>query len=85
MRVTLRIDDELLEAAKRWAREQGVSLGTVVEAALRRELSEPGAPREAPAIPVFTRGTGPRPGVDVISASGLSELVDDDIELDQLG
>ena len=39
MRTTVSISDELLAAAKRKARELGVSLGEVIDAALRRELA----------------------------------------------
>ncbi|HVX20104.1 MAG TPA: PIN domain-containing protein [Acidimicrobiales bacterium] len=66
MRTTVAIDDHLLAAAKARAREQGGTLGQLVEAALRRELSHE-EPSTGVPLPVFTSGTGPRPGVDLRS------------------
>jgi Arc/MetJ family transcription regulator len=82
MRTTISISDELLAAAKRRARERGVTLGEVVDAALQRELSEPAERREAPAVPVFRGGTGPRPGIDLTSNRALHEALDEGLELD---
>lgn len=86
MRTTLAIDDELLRAAKRRAQARGVTLGAVVEAALRRELSSPpdgaGVPR--PPLPVFEGGSGPRPGLDLTSNRALHEALDAEIDLDRL-
>ena len=84
MRTTVSIDDELLGAAKRRARERGQTLGEVVDAALRREFADPtqdGPP--PPPVPVFTGGTGPRPGVDLTSNRGLHEALDEGVELDR--
>jgi len=84
MRTTVSIDDELLAAAKRQARNRNETLGQVIESALRRELS--GSQEDlgpAPRIPVFTGGSGPRPGIDLTSNRALHEALDDDIELDR--
>lgn len=83
MRTTLSIADELLVAAKRRAREQGTTLGAVVEAALRRELAA-NEQRESPPIPVFSAGTGARPGLDLTSNRALHETLDEGRPLDQL-
>jgi Arc/MetJ family transcription regulator len=82
MRTTISISDELLAAAKRRARERGLTLGEVVDAALQRELSEPDERRETPAVPVFHGGTGPRPGIDLTSNRALHEALDEGLELD---
>lgn len=82
MRTTLSIDDEVLEAAKVRARQRGVSLGSVVEAALRRSLSTEDA-GDVPPIPVFTGGTGPRRGVVLTSNRAMAELLDEDVPLDR--
>lgn len=76
MRTTVSIDDELLVAAKRRARERGTTLGQVVDDALRRELA---ATRATPsvAVPVFRGGNGLRPGVDVNSNRALYEALDE--------
>jgi hypothetical protein len=82
MRTTVAIDDELLGAAKRRGRQRGETLGQVIEAALRRELA--GSPdRGVPvAVPVFTGGSGPRPGVDLTSNRALHEALDEGLDLD---
>lgn len=83
MRTTVAIDDELLAAAKRRARERGTSLGSVIEDALRRALLSSPDDRPAPALPVYRGGTGPRPGVDLTSNAALAELLDEDVPLDR--
>lgn len=77
MRTTVSIDDHILAAAKSVARSRGDTLGQLVESALRRELAAP-SPASPPEIPVFTSGTGARPGVDLRSNRALAELLDTD-------
>ncbi len=84
MRTTLSISDELLEAAKRRARDRGQTLGEVVDAALRREMAAIRASGDRPPVPVFRRGTGPRPGVDLSSNRALHEVLDDGLDLDSV-
>ncbi|MDV3125752.1 type II toxin-antitoxin system VapB family antitoxin [Mycobacterium sp. 21AC1] len=81
MRTTVSIDDELLAAAKRRAQQRGQTVGSVIEDALRRELSADADPAPRPAVPVFTGGTGPRPGIDLRSNRALQEVLDDGTEL----
>jgi Ribbon-helix-helix protein, copG family len=83
MRTTIAVDDNILAAAKRRARERGVSLGAVVEDALRAALAR-GREADRPAIPVFRGGTGVRPGIDVTSNRALLEALDADRPLDDL-
>ena len=84
MRTTVNITDELLVAARRRAQESGRSLGAVIDAALRRELSAPppGA-RERPAVPIFRGGTGGRRGVDLSSNRALHEVLDEALPLNR--
>ena len=82
MRTTVSISDDLLAAAKRRARERGQTLGEVVDAALRRELLQPGHSQERPPVPVFRGGSGPRPGVDLSSNRALHEVLDEGLEPD---
>jgi len=82
MRTTVSISDELLAAAKRRAQERGQTLGDVVDAALRRELSQPDQLVERPPVPVFRGGTGPRPGIDLTSNRAVHEALDEGLELD---
>ena len=82
MRTTVSITTELLEAAKRRARERGVSLGDVIDAALRRELAVRDDAHDRPAIPVFDGGSGPRPGIDLTSNRALHEALDEGLDLE---
>ncbi len=84
MRTTVAIDDHLLASAKRRARDLHVTLGQLVEQALRREIGRPTEPAERPEIPVFTGGTGLRPGLDATSNRALIEALDDDQPLERL-
>ena len=83
MRTTLSIDDELLERARRRARLEGVTIGEVVEDALRRGLSR-NEPVAGPPIPVFRGGSGRRPGVDLTSNRALEELLDEGVPIERL-
>ncbi|MGI8758669.1 MAG: ribbon-helix-helix protein, CopG family [Acidimicrobiales bacterium] len=82
MRTTVAVDDEVLAAAKRRARERGLTLGQVIEAALQRELAAEDRPGDRLPVPVFRSGTGPRPGIDLTSNRALHEALDDDVDLD---
>jgi hypothetical protein len=82
MRTTLSISDELLSAAKRRARERGQTLGAFVDMALQHELSDVRPRGEAPPVPVFREGTGPRPGIDLSSNRALLEALGEGVELD---
>lgn len=80
MRTTVSVEDELLAAARRRARERGMTLGQVVEAALRRELVLAGTDRAVPHVPVFAGGGGARPGIDLTSNRALHEALDDGVD-----
>lgn len=82
MRTTVTVDDEILLRARRRAKSRGITLGQIVERALRRELATASMPADAPPVPVFTGGSGPRPGVDLTSNRALYELLDDELDLD---
>lgn len=83
MRTTVTIDDELLEAARERARLTGRTLGSVLEAGLRRELAAE-ATTQRMQVPVFQDGTGPRPGIDLTSNAALAHALDDGVALERL-
>lgn len=83
MRTTVTISDELLAAAKRRARSTGQTLGSLVEAALRRELARQPTRPPGPPVPVFRGGTGARPGLDLTSNQALYEALDEGVPLEQ--
>jgi len=85
MRTTIRLDDGLLEDAKRLAAEQGTTLGEVIEDAVRERVLRARA-RAGPApvdLPVFRGGQGPAPGVDLDDNASVRDLLDEGVPLEQ--
>jgi len=77
MRTTINIAEDLLELAKRQARARRISLGEVVEEALRQAFVERGD-EAAPAFELVTfHGDGPREGVDLDRTSSLLAAEDE--------
>lgn len=76
MRTTVRLDDELLAKAKRYASESGRTLTAVIEDGLRQILA-PARPSRTHGVrlPVF-HGKGLRPGVDLSDNAALRDLMD---------
>lgn len=75
VRTTLTIDDALYREIKALAGSTGRTVGSVVEDALRAELSRRGqASAPAPPMPV-SPGT-PLPGVDLDDGSALLDLME---------
>lgn len=83
MRTTISIHDELLASAKLRARERGLTLGALVEDALRRELSVQSDAPPRLELPVFRGGNGPRPGLDLTSNRAIYEFLDEGVPLDK--
>lgn len=75
MRTTVNIDDQLLAQAKRRAAARNLTLGEYVEEAVRHELLSESAKRVPISLPVFTRGTGMRPGIEATNR-GLYDALD---------
>ena len=76
MRTTIRLDDDLLRAAKRRAVETDRTLTAVIEDALRAALvarAEPTA--ERPRLPTFNGG-GLQQGVDLDDSASLLDLME---------
>jgi hypothetical protein len=77
MRTTVRLDDDLLTAAKRVAVETGRTLTAVIEDALRQALSRRGLAKQSRAkLPVARGGGVLQPGVDLDDSAGLLELME---------
>ncbi len=83
MRTTVNIDEHLLANAQERARERGQTLGQFLEDAIRREVAAE-RPQQGPPIPVFTRGTGARPGIDLSSNRALREAMDEGVPIEKL-
>ena len=76
MKTTVEISDALLEQAKRVARERGTTLRAVLEAALRREVSEPAEPRKKFKFRDRSfKGNGLAPGIDLSDWSQIRSLI----------
>jgi hypothetical protein len=77
MRTTIRLDDQLLADAKRYARESGRTLTAVIEDALRQVLARrtPDRPRERVTLTTYGRG-GTMPGVDLDNSAALLDLME---------
>jgi predicted transcriptional regulator len=78
MRTTVRLDDDILEEAKRYALDRGTTLTAVLEEALRELLARRGqraAGAEPPLLPTF-RGRGLRPGVDLHDTDALLDALE---------
>jgi hypothetical protein len=79
MRTTVTLPDDLLSRARKEALENGQSLATLVEEALREKLGrkpvKTGRARQA--LPTFGRG-GLQPGIDLDDTASLLDLMDGD-------
>lgn len=84
MRTTVGLDGNVLKAAKRRARQLGLTLGQLVERALRRELERPERVTERPEIPIFRGGGKLRAGVDATTTRGLLEALERDQPIEKL-
>jgi hypothetical protein len=81
MRTTISLDDNLGRAARRRAREEGLSLSALVARALRNDLTGRRGVAEAPPFRLVTvGGPGPQPGVDLDRPREL-ELRDDEASM----
>ena len=72
MRTTIRLDDQLLKSAKRFAHDKGTSLTAVIEDALRQVLSRKTIKHPRKPVKLTTAsGLGVRPGVDLDDSAAL--------------
>ena len=72
MRTTVRLDDQLLKSAKRFAHDTGKSLTAVIEDALRQVLSRRTIQRPRKPVKLTTvSGHGIHPGVDLDDSAAL--------------
>jgi hypothetical protein len=79
VRTTVTIDDHLLDSAKHLAVQQGTTVGSVLEDALRLLLSRAGSRAPRPVeLSVFDGPLGLQPGVDLNHNEALADLMDED-------
>lgn len=77
MRTTVRLNDELMSAVKRYAVERNATLTAIIEQALRELLSRRARvkPRKPVTLPTF-KGRGLQPGVDLHNSAALLERME---------
>ena len=78
MRTTVRLNDRLLEEARRLARRTGRTLTALLDEALREKLGRArgGPPPPLDPLPTF-KGRGLQPGVDLDDTRALLDIMDD--------
>jgi hypothetical protein len=78
MRTTVRLDDALLEQAKREASRRGETLTALIENGLRLVLSQRRTASRRPRVvlPVCRAGGGVLPGVDLNDSAALVDLME---------
>ena len=77
MRTTVRLDDQLLAAAKRYAAQSGRTLTSLIDEGLRDLLARRVAPPPAARVTLPTGGRGGlQPGVSLDSNAALLYIMD---------
>jgi len=78
MRTTIRLDDALLDRARREAARRGETLTALIERGLRLVLASPDQRpgRRHVEIPVCREGGGTLPGVDLDDSAALLDIVE---------
>jgi hypothetical protein len=78
MRTTVRLEDSLLERARKEAARRGVTLTALIQQALRLVLANPAkrASRSKVELPVCHAGGGTMPGVSLDSGSALLDRME---------
>ena len=77
MRTTIRINDDVLRAAKKAAVERDISLTKLIEEALREKLEYRSEPVKNRRVRLTTfSGNGLQPGVDLDDSASLIEIME---------
>ena len=78
MRTTIRLDDALLEQAKREASRRGQTLTALIEQGLRLMLAGPRPPQRGANIvlPVSRAAGGTLPGIDLNDSAALIDILE---------
>lgn len=78
MRTTIRLDDKLLEMAKKYALEHGKTFTDVVEDALREKIMERSPAKKRSRVKLKTvNGKGVNTGIDLDDSASLLDTMDD--------
>jgi len=78
MRTTIRLDDQLLELAKKYALENGKTFTAIVEDALREKIMGRPLTKKQSKIKLKTvNGKGVNAGIDLDDSASLLNVMDD--------
>ena len=75
MRTTLNLPDDLYRDLKVRSAQEGVTVTSAVEAALRAYLASAKTPRAKTPLPVLPETGGPRRGIDLTDADTVFDLL----------
>jgi Arc/MetJ family transcription regulator len=76
MRTTIRLDDQLLESAKKYALAHGKTFTAVVEDALREKIMARTTPKKHSQVKLMTvKGNGVNAGVDLDDSASLLDMM----------
>jgi hypothetical protein len=84
MRTTVRLNDSILDAAKREAQRRGVTLTALIECSLVHEMSAGRKERKRVELPVSKMKGGPAPGLDLSSNAAIQAFLDEGLPLEKL-
>jgi antitoxin component of RelBE/YafQ-DinJ toxin-antitoxin module len=73
MRITLQLDDDLLQVARQLAAQRGVTMGQVISELVRKALAPKAAPRVRNGVALFV----PKPGAKKPRLALLNKLRDE--------
>lgn len=77
MRTTIRLDEQLLKKAKKYALSHGTTFTSIVEDALREKLMErPSSIKHSPVKLKTVNGRGVYPGIDLDDSASLLDIMD---------
>ena len=75
MRTTLNLPDDVYRFLKVRAAQDGITVTSAVEEALRAYLSSGNVPRSLTTLPALAETGGPMPGVDLTDADTVFDLL----------
>ena len=80
MRTTVRLDDVLLDRARKEAARRGTTLTALIEEGLRSVVSPPAKKpaRRRVDLPVCREGGGVLPGIDISNSADLLDRMEED-------
>ena len=80
----MRLDENLLELAKREAHRRGETLTSLIEKGLRSELARQNGPRPRVELPVSPMSGGAAPGLDLSNNAAVLEHMEEGLPLEKL-